>query len=141
MYVMCRVWVVGVGEGGVWWVGGRRGVFFEGVCEGQGGMQAASTPSCMTHAKNRCVDTNRSTGDMQLTHCSTRCLCVNCSWIALSLTHSITHLLPPTSPRSLREEMYKAYIGRASAGEMDNTPIIDQVGGGSDQRRHTATFP
>lgn len=29
--------------------------------------------------------------------------------------------------RSLREEVYRAYITRASSGEMDNTPIIDQI--------------
>lgn len=29
--------------------------------------------------------------------------------------------------RGLREEMYKAYIGRAAEGEMDNTPIIDKI--------------
>lgn len=29
--------------------------------------------------------------------------------------------------RALREEMYRAYITRASAGELDNSPIIEQV--------------
>lgn len=29
--------------------------------------------------------------------------------------------------RSLREEVYYAYITRASSGEMDNTSIIDQI--------------
>ena len=29
--------------------------------------------------------------------------------------------------RALREEMYKAYMARASAGEVDNTPIIEKV--------------
>ena len=29
--------------------------------------------------------------------------------------------------RALREEMYKAYMARASSGEVDNTPIIDKV--------------
>lgn len=29
--------------------------------------------------------------------------------------------------RSLREEIYYAYITRASSGEMDNTSIIDQI--------------
>lgn len=29
--------------------------------------------------------------------------------------------------RALREELYRAYITRASAGDLDNTPIIEQV--------------
>jgi hypothetical protein len=29
--------------------------------------------------------------------------------------------------RALREEMYRAYITRASSGDLDNTPIIEQV--------------
>lgn len=29
--------------------------------------------------------------------------------------------------RSLREEIYRAYITRASSGDLDNTPIIDQI--------------
>jgi len=29
--------------------------------------------------------------------------------------------------RALREEMYRAYISRASSGDIDNTPIIDKV--------------
>lgn len=47
---------------------------------------------------------------------------------------SATALLPPSPQhyplplhRALREQMYKAYISRASEGDMDNTPIIDKV--------------
>eukprot|EP00879_Flechtneria_rotunda_P025409 GHRR01027001.1.p1 GENE.GHRR01027001.1~~GHRR01027001.1.p1 ORF type:complete len:242 (+),score=95.30 GHRR01027001.1:106-726(+) len=29
--------------------------------------------------------------------------------------------------RPLREEMYRAYVTRASAGDLDNTPIIDKI--------------
>lgn len=29
--------------------------------------------------------------------------------------------------RTLREEVYRAYISRASSGDLDNTVIIDQI--------------
>lgn len=29
--------------------------------------------------------------------------------------------------RTLREEVYRAYITRASSGDLDNTAIIDQI--------------
>lgn len=29
--------------------------------------------------------------------------------------------------RALREEVYRAYVSRASAGDINNTPIIDQI--------------
>lgn len=29
--------------------------------------------------------------------------------------------------RTLREEVYRAYVTRASSGDLDNTPIIDQI--------------
>lgn len=29
--------------------------------------------------------------------------------------------------RSLREEVYRAYVMRASSGDLDNTPIIGQI--------------
>lgn len=29
--------------------------------------------------------------------------------------------------RTLREEIYRAYISRASSGDLDNTAIIDQI--------------
>jgi len=29
--------------------------------------------------------------------------------------------------RYLREEVYRAYITRASSGDLNNTPIIDQI--------------
>ena len=29
--------------------------------------------------------------------------------------------------RALREELYRAYLTRASAGDIDNTPIISEV--------------
>lgn len=29
--------------------------------------------------------------------------------------------------RVLREEVYRAYVSRASSGDLDNTPIIDQI--------------
>ena len=49
-------------------------------------------------------------------------------------THTTTHTRHARSPvlthaknRALREEMYRAYAARASAGDGDNTPIIDSV--------------
>ena len=29
--------------------------------------------------------------------------------------------------RALREEVYRAYVSRASSGDLDNTAIIDQI--------------
>lgn len=29
--------------------------------------------------------------------------------------------------RVLREEVYRTYVSRASSGDLDNTPIIDQI--------------
>lgn len=29
--------------------------------------------------------------------------------------------------RALREEIYRAYVTRASSGDVDNTPVIDQI--------------
>lgn len=29
--------------------------------------------------------------------------------------------------RDLREEVYRAYVTRASSGDLDNTPIIDEI--------------
>lgn len=29
--------------------------------------------------------------------------------------------------RTLREEVYRAYVTRASSGELDNTPVIEQI--------------
>lgn len=29
--------------------------------------------------------------------------------------------------RALREEVYRAYLSRASSGDLDNTAIIDQI--------------
>lgn len=29
--------------------------------------------------------------------------------------------------RSLREELYRAYVSRASSGDFNNTPIIEQI--------------
>lgn len=29
--------------------------------------------------------------------------------------------------RVLREEVYRAYVSRASSGDLDNTPIIDRI--------------
>lgn len=29
--------------------------------------------------------------------------------------------------RDLREEVYRAFVTRASSGDLDNTPIIDQI--------------
>lgn len=29
--------------------------------------------------------------------------------------------------RTLREEVYRAYVSRASSGDLDNTAIIDQI--------------
>lgn len=36
-------------------------------------------------------------------------------------------MLTHAKNRALREEMYRAYVARASAGEGDNAPIIDKV--------------
>lgn len=51
----------------------------------------------------------------------------NGPWI---ITLDIPSYLPVTQHarnRSLREELYRAYITRASSGEFDNTPVIDQI--------------
>lgn len=29
--------------------------------------------------------------------------------------------------RSLREEVYRAYVTRASSGDLDNTPLVDEI--------------
>lgn len=29
--------------------------------------------------------------------------------------------------RSLREEVYRAYVMRASSGDLDNTPLVDEI--------------
>lgn len=33
----------------------------------------------------------------------------------------------PVNYRALREDMYRAYLTRASSGELDNTPIIEET--------------
>lgn len=47
------------------------------------------------------------------------CVCVLLCCHAQVLTHA--------KNRSLREELYKANITRASSGDLDNEPIINQV--------------
>lgn len=70
----------------------------------------------MTHAKNRRVG-------RQARRPAPRRQC-RCPFLPFALPSS--HLLS-TPCRSLREEMYRANISRASAGDIDNTPLIERV--------------
>lgn len=51
----------------------------------------------------------------------------NGPWVITLDAPSFMPVLQHAKNRSLREEVYRAYITRASSGDLDNTPIIDQI--------------
>lgn len=51
----------------------------------------------------------------------------NGPWIITLDAPSFMSVMQHSRNRSLREEVYRAYITRASSGDLDNTLIIDQV--------------
>lgn len=53
--------------------------------------------------------------------CHHGCLCL-CTYMFRHATPP-----PPGKNRALREEMYRAYISRASSGDIDNAPIIKRI--------------
>ncbi|XP_073044818.1 probable cytosolic oligopeptidase A [Primulina eburnea] len=48
-------------------------------------------------------------------------------WIITLDAPSFMAVMQHAKNRTLREEVYKAYVARASSGDMDNTSIIDQI--------------
>ncbi|KAK9134204.1 hypothetical protein Syun_013534 [Stephania yunnanensis] len=48
-------------------------------------------------------------------------------WIITLDAPSFLPVMQHARNRSLREEVYRAYVTRASCGDLDNTPIIDQI--------------
>ncbi|KAK4490531.1 hypothetical protein RD792_001211 [Penstemon davidsonii] len=48
-------------------------------------------------------------------------------WIITLDAPSFTAVMQHAKNRTLREEVYRAYLSRASSGDLDNTPIIDQI--------------
>ncbi|KAF5206013.1 Mitochondrial intermediate peptidase protein [Thalictrum thalictroides] len=51
----------------------------------------------------------------------------NGPWVITLDMPSYLPVMQHARNRSLREEVYRAYITRASSGDIDNTPIIDQI--------------
>lgn len=51
----------------------------------------------------------------------------NGPWILTLDAPSFISVMQHARNRTLREEVYRAYVTRASSGDLDNTPIIDQV--------------
>ena len=51
----------------------------------------------------------------------------NGPWIITLDAPSFMAVMQHASNRSLREEVYRAYVTRASSGDLDNTAIIDQL--------------
>ncbi|KAG9440093.1 hypothetical protein H6P81_020258 [Aristolochia fimbriata] len=51
----------------------------------------------------------------------------NGPWIITLDAPSFISVMQHAKNRSLREEVYRAYITRASSGDLDNTPIIEQI--------------
>ncbi|KAK6923235.1 Peptidase M3A/M3B catalytic domain [Dillenia turbinata] len=51
----------------------------------------------------------------------------NGPWIITLDQPSFMAVMLHSRNRSLREEVYRAYVTRASGGDLDNTPIIDQI--------------
>ncbi|KAI3816480.1 hypothetical protein L1987_16178 [Smallanthus sonchifolius] len=45
----------------------------------------------------------------------------------LLICHYHASVMQHAKNRALREEIYCAYVTRASSGDLDNTPIIDQI--------------
>ena len=51
----------------------------------------------------------------------------NGPWIITLDAPSFMAVMQHAKNRTLREEVYRAYISRASSGDLDNTAIIDQI--------------
>lgn len=51
----------------------------------------------------------------------------NGPWVITLDAPSYMPVMQHARNRSLREEVYRAYVTRASSGDLDNTPIIDQI--------------
>nr|DAD22195.1 TPA_asm: hypothetical protein HUJ06_023658 [Nelumbo nucifera] len=51
----------------------------------------------------------------------------NGPWVITLDAPSFMSVMQHARNRSLREEIYRAYVTRASSGDLDNTPIIDQI--------------
>lgn len=51
----------------------------------------------------------------------------NGPWIITLDAPSFLPVMQHAKNRALREELYRAYITRASTSDLDNTPIIDQI--------------
>jgi oligopeptidase A len=51
----------------------------------------------------------------------------NGPWVITLDAPSFTAVIQHAKNRTLREEVYRAYITRASSGDLDNTPIIEQI--------------
>ncbi|KAK6125379.1 hypothetical protein DH2020_040875 [Rehmannia glutinosa] len=51
----------------------------------------------------------------------------NGPWVITLDAPSFMAVMQHCKNRTLREEVYRAYIGRASSGDLDNTAIIDQI--------------
>ncbi|GAV74746.1 Peptidase_M3 domain-containing protein [Cephalotus follicularis] len=51
----------------------------------------------------------------------------NGPWIITLDGPSFISVMQHARNRALREEVYRAYVSRASSGDLDNTPIIDQI--------------
>ncbi|KAF8411324.1 hypothetical protein HHK36_003871 [Tetracentron sinense] len=51
----------------------------------------------------------------------------NGPWVVTLDAPSFLPVMQHARNRSLREEVYRAYVTRASSGDHDNTPIIDQI--------------
>ncbi|KAF8377419.1 hypothetical protein HHK36_030796 [Tetracentron sinense] len=51
----------------------------------------------------------------------------NGPWVITLDTPSFFSVMNHACNRSLREEVYRAHVTRASSGDLDNTPIIDQI--------------
>uniref|UniRef100_A0A7N0TIE4 oligopeptidase A n=1 Tax=Kalanchoe fedtschenkoi TaxID=63787 RepID=A0A7N0TIE4_KALFE len=51
----------------------------------------------------------------------------NGPWVITLDPPSFLPVMQHAKNRALREELYRAYITRASSGDLDNTPIIDQI--------------
>ncbi|XP_031281571.1 probable cytosolic oligopeptidase A [Pistacia vera] len=51
----------------------------------------------------------------------------NGPWVITLDAPSFMSVMQHARNRALREEIYRAYITRASSGDLDNTPLIDQI--------------
>ncbi|GKB14269.1 probable cytosolic oligopeptidase A, partial [Tanacetum coccineum] len=51
----------------------------------------------------------------------------NGPWMITLDAPSFMSVMQHAKNRALREEIYRAYISRASSGELDNTPVIEQI--------------